>query len=155
MLELNKVMLVGNLTRDPEVKYLPSGKAITNFSIAANRKWTDKQSGEKKQEATFVDITAWGPQAEFVGKYFKKGAAIFVEGRLKQDTWEDKNTGQKRSKLSIVAERVQFADSKPSGDEKPRDEPHRAERHTPDTGQTTEDARRDSAIIDTENELPF
>ena len=153
MLELNKVLMTGNLTRDPEVKYLPSGQAICNFSIALNRHYKSKD-GETQQEATFVDITAWGPQAEFVGKYFKKGAAIYVEGRLKQDTWEDKNTGAKRSKLSVVAERVQFADSKPQGEGKPRDEPHRAERHTPDTGQTTEDVRRDAKPAD-DDELPF
>lgn len=115
MLELNKVLLVGNLTRDPEMKYLPSGTAIADLSVAINRRGFDRGSGERKDETVFIDVTAWEKQAEFCKNYLSKGRAIYVEGRLKQDKWEDKQTGQTRSKITVVAERIQFADSKPGG----------------------------------------
>jgi single-strand DNA-binding protein len=112
MLELNKVMLVGNLTRDPEIKYLPSGTAVADLGLAVNRRWFDRNAGEKKEETLFVDVTVWDKSAEFCKNYLHKGSAIIVEGRLKQDTWQDKQTGTNRSKLTVVAERIQFADSK-------------------------------------------
>lgn len=112
MLELNKVLLVGNLTRDPELKYLPSGTAIADLRLAVSRRWYDRNAGERKEETLFIDVTAWDKSAEFCKNYLQKGRAIFVEGRLKMDTWEDKQSGQNRSKLSVVAERIQFADSK-------------------------------------------
>jgi single-strand DNA-binding protein len=113
MIELNKVLLVGNLTRDPEMKYLPSGTAIADLRLAVNRRGFDRSSGERKDETMFIDVTAWEKQAEFCKNYLSKGRAIFVEGRLRQDSWEDKQSGQTRSKISVVAERIQFADSKP------------------------------------------
>ncbi|MCL5269017.1 MAG: single-stranded DNA-binding protein [bacterium] len=119
MLELNKVLLVGNLTRDPEVRYLPSGQAVADLGVALNRRWFDRATGEKREETVFLDVTAWEKTAEFCGKYLQKGRAIFVEGRLKMDTWEDKQGGGRRSKLSVVAERIQFADSRPQGAEAP------------------------------------
>jgi single-strand DNA-binding protein len=103
----NKVLLMGNLTRDPELRYTPSGAAVCEFAIAINNNYTTKQ-GEKREEVTFVDITAWARQAEICAEYLKKGRPVFVEGRLKQDRWEDQKTGQKRSKMSVTAERVQF-----------------------------------------------
>ena len=111
MASLNKVILIGNLTRDPEVRYTPRGAAVCDVSIAVNRKWRDEQSGETKEEVTFVEIVVWGKQAESVGQYLRKGSSACFEGRLQQETWEDKQAGQKRSKLKVVAEGVQFLSS--------------------------------------------
>ena len=107
MANLNRVFLVGNLTRDPEVRYTPKGTAIAKLGMAVNRTWTT-ETGEKKEEVTFVDVDVFGRSAENVGKYLRKGSPLLVEGRLRLDTWEDKQTNQKRSKLGVVAERVQF-----------------------------------------------
>src|SRR5512138_1837499 len=98
MASFNQVILVGNLTRDPELRYTPKGTAIAEFGLAINRTWKD-ESGETKEEVTFVDINAFGRQAEVIGQYLKKGRPVLVEGRLKLDTWEDKQTNQKRSRL--------------------------------------------------------
>lgn len=103
----NQVQIMGNLTRDPELRYTPSGAAVCEFTVAVNRRWKS-QGGEAREEVTFVDVTAWGRTAEIVSEYMKKGRGIFVAGRLTQDRWEDKNTGQKRSKLKVTAENVQF-----------------------------------------------
>jgi single-strand DNA-binding protein len=107
MASYNKVLLMGNLTRDPEVKYTPKGTAIANLGLAVNRVYTT-EGGEQKEEVTFIDIEVWGRQAETAGQYLSKGRPVFVEGRLKLDSWEDKESGQKRNKLKVVAERVQF-----------------------------------------------
>lgn len=123
MLELNKVLLVGNLTRDPEMRYLPSGTPLADLGLAVNRRWFDRTAGERREETLFIDVTAWDKTAEFCGKYLQKGRAIFVEGRLKMDTWEDRQGGGRRSKLSVVAERIQFADSRPQGE---GEQPHQA-----------------------------
>lgn len=109
----NRVTLAGNLTRDPELKYLPNGTAVCRIGLAINREWKD-QSGEKKSEVVFVDVDFFGKTAENVSKYFKKGRPIFIEGRLKLDTWTDKQTNQPRSKLGVIAESFQFVDSKSS-----------------------------------------
>ena len=106
----NKVILAGNLTRDPELRYTPSGTAIAKFGLAVNRKWKD-QSGELKEEVTFVDVDCFGKQAETIGQYLKKGRPILIEGRLRLDQWEDKQTQQKRSRLGVVMESFQFLDS--------------------------------------------
>jgi single-strand DNA-binding protein len=108
----NLVQLGGNLARDVETKYLPSGTAIADFSIAVNRVWKDAQSGEKKEEVTFAGCTAFGKTAENIAKYFSKGDQIFVQGRLKQDTWEDKETGKKQSKTKVVVESFEFIGGK-------------------------------------------
>ena len=110
MIDLNKTMIVGRLTRDPEMKHMQSGAALASFSIAVNRRRKDKQTGEYVEDVSFFDCEAWERSAEFIEKYFAKGKAIFVEGRLKQDTWE--KDGQKRSKVVIVAERVSFAETR-------------------------------------------
>ena len=107
MASFNKVILMGNLTRDPELRYTPSGLAIASIGIAINRRKKD-QDGNQKEEVTFVDITAFDKQAEMIGQYFQKGKGIHIEGRLKFDQWEDKNTGQKRSRLGVVLERFSF-----------------------------------------------
>jgi single-strand DNA-binding protein len=108
MANYNKVILVGNLTRDPEVRYTPKGVAIAKFGLAINRVWRDANTGEQKEEVTFVDIEAFGKQAENLGKYVRKGSPLMIEGRLKFDTWEDKQTNQKRSRLVVVLEYSQF-----------------------------------------------
>jgi single-strand DNA-binding protein len=107
MANFNKVLLMGNLTRDPEVRYTPKGTAIATIGLAVNRVWTT-ESGEKKEEVTFVDVDVWGRQAETIGQYMSKGRPIFIEGRLKLDSWDDKETGQKRSKMKVVCESFQF-----------------------------------------------
>src|SRR5690348_18176914 len=110
MASFNKVILAGNLTRDPELRYTPKGTAIARLGIACNRKWKS-ETGEMKEEVTFVDVDAFGKTAETIGQYLKKGRPILIEGRLRYDTWEDKQSGQKKSKLGVVLENFQFLDS--------------------------------------------
>ncbi|MBL67598.1 MAG: single-stranded DNA-binding protein [Verrucomicrobiales bacterium] len=107
----NKVILMGNLTRDPEVRYTSGGTAIAKLGLAVNRRWTNKE-GQPQEETTFVDVDAFGRQAETIGQYLKKGRPVMVEGRLKLDQWDDKQTGQKRSKLGVILENFQFLDSR-------------------------------------------
>lgn len=111
---MNIIHISGNLTRDVETRYLPSGTAIGAFGIASNRKWRDQTTKEMKEEVTFVDITVFGKQAETVAQYFKKGSPILITGRLKLDQWDDKKTGDKRSKLGIVMEQFEFMGGKKS-----------------------------------------
>ena len=110
MAYLNKVFLIGNLTRDPELRVTPKGTAICQFGLAVNRQFKD-ESGQTRDETSFIDIEAWGKQGELVSKYLTKGSPAMVEGRLKLDQWEDKQSGQKRSKLKVVLENVQFLSS--------------------------------------------
>ncbi|RFC47043.1 MAG: single-strand DNA-binding protein [Verrucomicrobia bacterium] len=112
MAYLNKVFLIGNLTRDPELRVTPKGTAICQFGIAVNRQFKD-ESGATRDETTFVDIEAWGKQGELVSKYLTKGSLAMVEGRLKLDQWEDKTSGQKRSKIKVVLDNVQFLSTRP------------------------------------------
>ncbi|HUT35858.1 MAG TPA: single-stranded DNA-binding protein [Planctomycetota bacterium] len=106
MPNFNRVILMGNLTRDPELRYTPSGQAVTDFRLAVNRRLKTPE-GERKDSVTFVDITAWGRQAEVINEYFAKGQPIFVEGRLSLDEWTSQD-GQRRSKLRVVLERFEF-----------------------------------------------
>jgi single-strand DNA-binding protein len=115
MAYLNKVLLIGNLTKDPELRYTASGTAVCDFSLAVNRVYTS--NGEKKEETCFIDINVWGRQAESVSKYLHKGSSAFIEGRLQLDQWEDKETRQKRSRIKVVADRVQFLNSPRSSTE--------------------------------------
>lgn len=110
MASFNKVIIAGNLTRDPELRYTPKGTAVARLGIACNRKWKS-ETGELKEEVTFVDVDAFGKQAETIGQYLKKGRPILIEGRLRLDQWEDKQSGQKKSKLGVVLENFQFLDS--------------------------------------------
>ncbi|HCN27897.1 MAG TPA: single-stranded DNA-binding protein [Verrucomicrobiales bacterium] len=110
MASLNKVMLIGNLTRDPDVKFTPKGSAVCDIGLAVNRVYTN-DNGERIEEVTFVDVTLWGKTAELAGKWLYKGRPVFIEGRLQLDTWEDKQSGQKRSKLRVVGEQMQFLGS--------------------------------------------
>ncbi len=137
MANLNKVLLMGNLTRDPELRYLQTGNAVANIGMAVNRKYRNKNK-ELVEETTFVDLEAWGQTAETICKYMVKGKPMFVEGRLKLDSWEDRD-GQKRSRLRVVVENFQFLGSPGQG----RDGPgaggrSRAARPAPTTGQVSE-----------------
>jgi single-strand DNA-binding protein len=136
----SKVILIGNLTRDPEIRSTPSGTQIAQFAIAVNRKWKDVGTGQTKEEVSFIDVEAWSKTAEAIAKFFHKGDPIFIEGRLKQDSWEDKTSGQKRSKLKVVAEGFQFQGVKRSngdGDVSDTEEapPARRQEHAPKSQQ--------------------
>jgi single-strand DNA-binding protein len=108
---VNKVILIGNLGKDPEVRYTTGGQAVANLRIATSRSWTDKQSGQKKEETEWHDVEVWGKQAEQCGEFLAKGRQVYVEGRLKTDSWDDKQTGQKRSRVKVVADTVRFLSS--------------------------------------------
>ena len=114
MPNFNKVILAGNITRDPELRYTPKGTAVAKIGLAINRQWKD-ESGQQKEEVTFVDVDAFGRQAEVISQYLKKGRPILVEGRLKLDQWDDKQTNQKRSRLGVILESFQFLDSGSGG----------------------------------------
>lgn len=114
MASFNKVILLGNLTRDPEVRYTPKGSAVCDLGLAMNRQYT-LDSGEKREEVTFVDVVLWARLAEIAGEYLKKGRPVFIEGRLQMDTWDDKQSGQKRTKLRVVGETMQLLGSRPAG----------------------------------------
>src|SRR5438105_9576329 len=107
MPSLNKVLLMGNLTRDPELRVTPKGTPICQFSLAINRTFK-MESGETREEVTYIDIEAWGKQGETIAKYVTKGRPLYVEGRLRLDQWEDKNTKEKRSRMKVVLEQFQF-----------------------------------------------
>jgi single-strand DNA-binding protein len=109
MADLNKVFLMGRLTFDPELRYAPSGSAVTELRLAINRVWTGRD-GDRKEESLFIDVTVWDRQAENCCQFLKKGSQIHIEGALKMDTWDDKTTGEKRSKIKVLADRVQFLD---------------------------------------------
>jgi single-strand DNA-binding protein len=114
MASFNKVILLGNLTRDPEVRYTPKGSAVCDLGIAVNRQYT-LDSGEKREEVTYVDVVLWSRLAEIAGEYLKKGRPIFIEGRLQMDSWEDKQSGQKRTKLRVIGETMQLLGGRPPG----------------------------------------
>ena len=124
-MNVNTVMLAGNITRDIELRSLPSGNSIANIGIAINRKWKDKD-GNPQEDVTFVDCEAWGKTAEVMHKYLAKGRAVFIEGRLKLDQWEDKESGQKRSKMKVVVESFQFVGSAPEGERDVQQQPANA-----------------------------
>jgi single-strand DNA-binding protein len=113
---VNKVILVGNLGSDPELKYTPSGVAVCEFSIATSESWTDKQDGSKKEETEWHNIKVWNKLAEICGKYLVKGRQVFVEGKLETRSWDDEKAGVKRYKTEIVARDVQFLGGKPGND---------------------------------------
>lgn len=115
MANLNKVMIIGNLTADPEVRTTPRGNSVAELRLAVNRVSSGPNDGERREETTFLDVTCWGRTAEIAGQYLAKGRPVFIEGRLQQDTWEDKQTGQKRSKIRIVAENMQLLSSRDGG----------------------------------------
>ncbi|MFL6531502.1 MAG: single-stranded DNA-binding protein [Chthoniobacterales bacterium] len=114
MASFNKVILVGNLTRDPEVRYTPKGSAVCDLAIAVNRQYS-LEGGEKREEVTYVDVVLWARLAEIAGEYLKKGRPVLIEGRLQLDSWDDKQSGQKRSKLRVVGETMQLLGSRQGG----------------------------------------
>jgi len=148
----NKVILVGNLTRDVELKYTPSNTAIAKFGLATNRTYKDNMTGENKQEVMFIDITVFGRSAEIANQYLSKGRRVLVEGRLVFDQWVD-STGQKRSKHSVVAEKVQFMDTKAQTNESGfnrREAPSTPQQQMPQNQQKNE-----VPSIDIDEEIPF
>ena len=115
MASFNKVILIGNLTRDPQVRYTPGGMAVSDIGLAVNRTWFDKQTNSKKEDVTFVDVTLWGRTAEIAGEYLSKGKQVLIEGRLQLDSWDDKETGQKRNKLKVIGENMTMLGSRQEG----------------------------------------
>jgi single-strand DNA-binding protein len=144
MANLNKVLLLGNVTRDPEVRYTPKGSAVCDLGVAVNRAYTT-ESGEKREEVTFVDVTLWGRTAEVASEYLKKGRPVFIEGRLQMDTWDDKQTGQKRTRLRVVAENMQLLGGRPPGG---GDVPG-------ESRQTSVPPKKSAAAEPDEDEIPF
>lgn len=127
---VNKVFLMGNVTRDPQVRYTPGGTAVCELGLAVNESWFDKQSGEKREKAVFVDVTLWGRTAEVAGEYVKKGKAVHIEGKLDLDQWEDKDTGKKRSKLKVTGERMQMLGGRSAEDQRPASDSYGEEPQT-------------------------
>lgn len=115
MASFNRVILMGNLTRDPQVRYTPGGTAVAEIGLAVNRQWFDKQTNTRKEDVTFVDVTLWGRTAEIAGEYLGKGRQVLIEGRLQTDSWDDKETGQKRSKLKVVCENMTMVGGRGEG----------------------------------------
>jgi single-strand DNA-binding protein len=159
MANLNKVMIIGNVTRDPEVKYTPKGSAVTDLGIAVNR--TYKVGEERKEEVTYIDVTLWGRLAEIAGEYCRKGKPVYIEGRLQLDSWEDKATGQKRSKLRVVGEEMQLLGPKMGGSSSGGDEEYSerpARREQPSSGGGSGGFSRGSAPSQPpieEDDIPF
>ena len=110
----NKVVLMGNLVRDPETRQTPSGQSVTSFTLAVNRQWV--QDGEKRESVSYIDCVAWGKPGEIIAQYVSKGRALLVSGRLDQRSWDDKETGQKRSKVEVIVEDFNFVDSRGGSD---------------------------------------
>ncbi|NIP93306.1 MAG: single-stranded DNA-binding protein [Akkermansiaceae bacterium] len=153
MANLNKVMLIGNLTRDPELRYTPKGTAVAEIGMAINRVRTNDQ-GQRQEDTTFVDVTLWGRQAELAQQYLTKGRPVYIEGRLQMDTWEDKNTGQKRSKLKVVGENMQFLGGGGGGGTRPAGaaQPQQA---AATTSQGASPATAVDVPDDEEDDIPF
>ncbi len=153
MASFNKVILLGNLTRDPEVRYTPKGSAVCDLGLAVNRQYS-LDSGEKREEVTFVDVVLWARLAEIAGEYLKKGRPVFIEGRLQLDSWDDKQSGQKRTKLRVVGETMQLLGSRPSGGGGEGEEGARAERGP--SGRTSAPPPKASAAAEPDDdEIPF
>jgi len=158
----NKVILVGNLTRDVELKYTPTGTAIAKFGLATNRTYKDSVTGENKQETLFIDITVFGRSAEIANQYLRKGRRVLIEGRLVLDQWVDQS-GQKRSKHSVVAEKVQFMENKPSaesGYQQPQtqavyNQPQQSPQQQPQMQQTQNQNNNIPSIDIDDEEIPF
>lgn len=152
MANVNKVILIGNITRDPEIRHTPKGTAVTDLGIAVNRIYSSEQ-GEKREETTFVDVTLWGRQAELAGEYLSKGRPVYIEGRLQMDSWEDKASGQKRSKLKVVGETMQFLGGRGDGGGNSSGAP-RSGNDNSSSGQESQENRGGSASDD-DDDIPF
>ncbi|HEV2095753.1 MAG TPA: single-stranded DNA-binding protein [Chthoniobacterales bacterium] len=153
MASFNKVILLGNLTRDPEVRYTPKGSAVCDLGLAVNRQYS-LDNGEKREEVTFVDVVLWARLAEIAGEYLKKGRPVFIEGRLQLDSWDDKQSGQKRTKLRVVGETMQLLGSRPSAGGGEGEEGARAERGA--SGRSSAPPPKASAAAEPDDdEIPF
>ena len=141
MSSFNKVILIGNLTRDPQIKYTTGGTAIAELGMAIGRKWFDKTTNQQKEETTFVDVTLFGKQAEVAGQYLAKGRPVMIEGRLQLDSWEDRETGHKRSKLRVVGENLVLMGGK--------------REDAPPEERQSEHAQPPAALPQVDEELPF
>jgi single-strand DNA-binding protein len=154
MANLNRILLIGRITRDIELRYTPRGTATTDLGLAINRTSVDDQ-GNKREETVFVDVTLWGKTAEVAQQYLGKGRRVFIEGRLQLDTWDDKQTGQKRSKLKVVGEHLEFLGDRPtqgqgeaSAGSKPADNKRQASAPRPQPA-------RDPDLDDEPDDIPF
>ncbi len=157
---LNKVLLMGNLTRDPELRVTPKGTSICQFSLAINRQFK-MESGETREEVTYIDVEAWGKQGETIAKYVTKGRPLYVEGRLRLDQWEDKNTKEKRSRMKVVLEQFQFlgdgrggggaGSGAPAASEPGIDQTASPERHSP----PSRGASKPGAQENLDEDVPF
>ena len=130
MSDINQVILTGRLTADPELRYTPSGKAYATFNIATGRKYKS-QSGELKEDTSFIGCTTFNQQAEFLGQYIRKGQAVLVQGRLKQDSWEDRDTGKKQSKTKVMVDVVKSMGQRSGGQQQPTRTPQPSPETTP------------------------
>ena len=155
MASLNKVLLIGNLTRDPEVKMLSSGRPVCNFGLALNRNFKDSE-GNKREEVTFIEVECFGPRAEAVGRFFTKGRSIFVEGRLKLDQWESKE-GEKRSAIRVVLDNFEFVDAgkSDSGSSIPSRSPQTDQQTVKPTPSAAPDQTLPSSEPDLDEDVPF
>ena len=153
MASFNKVILLGNLTRDPEIRYTPKGSAVCDLGLAVNRVYT-LDSGEKREEVTFVDVVLWARLAEIAGEYLKKGRPVFIEGRLQLDTWDDKQSGQKRSKLRVIGETMQLLGSRPSAAAAPA-EAGDDDRPAKTSGKAAAPPPKSGAAEPDDDEIPF
>lgn len=155
---VNKVILIGNLGRDPEVRYMPSGGAVANFSIATSDTWKDKQTGEQQERTEWHNLVFYGRLAEIAGEYLKKGSKIFVEGRLQTRKWQDKNTGQDRYSTEIVVSDMQMLDGRGAGaggdfGEPPMSGPRSGERSNDRASRSSSPATTGSDEL--EDDIPF
>ena len=152
----NKVILVGNLTRDPEIRYTPKGSAVCDLGLAVNRQYS-LEGGEKREEVTFVDVVLWARLAEIAGEYLKKGRPVLIEGRLQLDTWDDKQSGQKRSKLRVIGETMQLLGGRPAGegDEGPSGGGSRSSGGSSGGGRSSTPPPRPAPSEPDDDEIPF
>ncbi len=154
MASFNKVILLGNLTRDPEVRYTPKGSAVCDIGLAVNRAYT-LDNGEKREEVTFVDVVLWARLAEIAGEYLKKGRPVFIEGRLQLDTWDDKQSGQKRSKLRVIGETMQLLGSRPAAGSGGGGESGEEERPARASAKPAAPPKPSAAADPDDDEIPF
>lgn len=145
MASFNRVILVGNLTRDVELRHTPGGTAVAEIGLAVNRQWFDKQTNSRKEEVTFVNVTLWGRTAEVAADHLAKGRQVLIEGRLQTETWDDKQTGQKRSKTFVVGETMTMLGSRSDGGQR------RGDDHCPSSNSYGEESQ---AVADDES-VPF
>ena len=154
MASYNRVIVAGNLTRDPELKRTQKGTGVCNFTIATNRKWKDPD-GNTKEETTFVDVDAWGRGAETIAQYLKKGGGILVEGRLSMNEWTDKKSGEKRSKIIVTMEQFTFIGGKPEGGDRPRTSTPATTDRQRRAGVTNDDPGSTPPSDDPDADIPF